>query len=89
MKVRACPLGISRTGSDSLRFPPPLKGVLCRSGGCNCSVTIIFKIILESHPPSLRDTSLEGGGLTHRAFSAGSVSLESSVGDTSDLAVSE
>ena len=55
---------MAKMNPDSHIFPLPLRGVTRRGEGCNRSTTIILVRASESHPPSLRDTSLEGGGLT-------------------------
>ena len=43
-------------------IPLPLRGVPRRGEGCDYSIPRSTKRILQLHPPSLRDTSLKGGG---------------------------
>jgi len=60
-----------RTGQVPTRTPDPLplRGVPRRGEGCNRSMKIILERTSESHPPSLRDTSLKGGGFHIPSFS--------------------
>ena len=46
---------------DLISDPLPLRGVPRRGEVCNRSARIIVERTSKSHPPSLRDTSLEGG----------------------------
>ena len=72
VRVRACPDRTSEeSDSDRTSDPLPLRGVPLRGEGCNRSARIILERTSKSHPPSLRDTSLEGGDFTHPVFAFG------------------
>ena len=47
--------------TNYIHDPLPLRGVPRRGEGCNLLEAIILERTSESHPPSLRDTSLKGG----------------------------
>jgi len=62
-----------RSGEAPTRtsVPLPSRGVPRRGEGCNRSVTVFLERTPESHPPSLRDTSLKGGGIVSSPYKGG------------------